>query len=451
MQRYEKYKDSGIDRLGEIPEHWEVKRFQSLFLLGKGLSITKADLKEEGVRCVNYGEIHSKYGFELKPEKHSLKFVDKSYLKTYPNALLKKGDFVFADTSEDISGSGNFTFLNSDISVFSGYHTVIARPIHKGESKFFAYQFDSTGIRQQIRCKVKGVKVFSITQSLLKEVQLFIPQLHEQKAISKFLDDKCEKIDSAIHLKEQQIEKLKEFRQITIHNAVTKGVRHFKGEIVPTKYSGIDWIGEIPKYWEVKRLKTYTELVNGYAFNSDEFVSEGIQLLRISNLYNNKLSLDRQPTFISKDSLSKYKDWVVSRGDILISLTGTLGKRDYGYAIIIEKDDMFFLNQRVAKITHHSIDKKYLLFILHSELFLAPLFSLPSGTKQANLSNDNILNIFITVPSIREQQEIVAYLEEQTSKIDKAIVQRQEQIVKLKEYKQSLINEAVTGKIKIIA
>lgn len=431
MQRYEKYKDSGIDWLGEIPEHWELNRLKHLFKEKK--KVLNFSLP---AGSISFGEVVFK-----DDEK-----IPESTKATYQEVL--KGDYLInpLNLNYDLI-SLRIALSDIDVVVSSGYIVIQdVIQLNKNYYKWLLHQYDVS----YMKLLGSGVRQ-TISFNNIANSELPYPNLGEQDVIANFLNDKCEKIDAAVDLKEQQIEKLNELRQITIHNAVTKGVSHLKGEALPMKDSEIDWIGEIPEHWEVKRLKTYTELVNGYAFNSDEFVSEGIQLLRISNLYNNKLSLDRQPTFISKDSLSKYKDWVVSRGDILISLTGTLGKRDYGYAIIIEKDDMFFLNQRVAKITHHSIDKKYLLFILHSELFLAPLFSLPSGTKQANLSNDNILNIFITVPSIREQQEIVAYLEEQTSKIDKAIVQRQEQIVKLKEYKQSLINEAVTGKIKIIA
>ncbi len=436
MQRYEKYKDSGIEWLGEVPEHWEDRKLGNI--LSPYSVKNRADLpllsitREKGV--IQRGE---------DPEDDNHNFIPDD-LKGYKH--LKIGQFGMNKMK---AWQGSYGYSNFEGIVSPAYYIFDISSNLLGE--YFSKTIRSKAYIPFFKKASDGVRIgqWDLSKQRMKEIPFFVPPLAEQKAITKFLDDKCGKIDGAINLKEQQIEKLKELRQITIQNAVTKGISHFKGEVVPTKDSEIDWIGEIPEHWEAKRLKTYTGLINGYAFNSDEFVSEGIQLLKIANLYNNKLSLDRQPTFISKDSLYKYKDWVVSRGDILISLTGTLGKRDYGYAIIIEKDDMFFLNQRVAKITHHSINKKYLLFILHSELFLAPLFSLPSGTKQANLSNDNILNIFIAVPPISEQEEIVAYLEDQTSKIDKAIAQKQEQIVKLKEYKQSLINEVVTGKLKV--
>ncbi|OCW72330.1 restriction endonuclease subunit S [Elizabethkingia anophelis] len=220
-----KFKDSGVEWIGEIPEHWEVRKLRFEFNLNKGLTITKENLTDEGIYCVNYGEIHSKYGFEVNPKIHPLRSVSDEYLDTNQNSLLKNGDFIFADTSEDLAGSGNFTYLNSNEMVFAGYHTVIARPKNSINSRFFAYEFDSQKFRNQIRTKMKGVKVFSITQSTLKDLIIWIPPFQEQLAITIFLDTKLEKISKAISLKQQEIEKLKEYKTVLIDNVVTGKVK----------------------------------------------------------------------------------------------------------------------------------------------------------------------------------------------------------------------------------
>lgn len=151
---------------------------------------------------MNYGEVHSKYGFELNPKKHELKCVSEDYLKKSPNSLLSDGDFVFADTSEDIEGSGNFTYLNGEHRVFAGYHTVIARPLGKTNKRFLAYLCDSLSYRGQIRQKVKGVKVYSITKGILKSTAIWLPKSEEQKSIVNFLDEKTAQIADAIAIKE---------------------------------------------------------------------------------------------------------------------------------------------------------------------------------------------------------------------------------------------------------
>ena len=217
-------KDSSVEWIGQVPEHWDIKRFRNLFDFGKGLSITKENLQDEGIPCVNYGEVHSRHGFEVIPERDALKCVDSKYL-VFNNSMLNKGDFVFADTSEDIEGSGNFTYLNSSTRIFAGYHTVITRLKITAIHRYIAYYFDSLSFRNQIRNKVKGVKVFSITQSILKGTFVLLPNLKEQQQIADYLDTQTAKIDQAIALKTAHIEKLKEYKSVLINDVVTGKVR----------------------------------------------------------------------------------------------------------------------------------------------------------------------------------------------------------------------------------
>ncbi|EAH8848895.1 restriction endonuclease subunit S [Campylobacter lari] len=214
------FKDSGIEWLGEIPQHWEIKKLKMLFILGNGLNITKADFVSYGIPCVSYGEIHSKYPCRLNATIHTLPFVSKTHLADKPQSLLQKGDFVFADTSEDIEGSGNFTSIQSDTPIFAGYHTITLKSKGKINSLYFSFLFDSIFTRNQIRKEVCGVKVFSITKSILKEVQCLIPSLKEQEQIANFLDKKCRKIDLLIEKTEKQIKLIKEYKTTLINQAV---------------------------------------------------------------------------------------------------------------------------------------------------------------------------------------------------------------------------------------
>ena len=220
-RKSDEMKDSGVEWLGDIPKDWAVKKFKYIFSLNKGLSITKVDLKEEGIPCVNYGEIHSRYRFELKPSIHKLKYVDELYLKYNTTSLLSYGDFIFCDTSEDIDGCGNFTCLNENSSIFAGYHTIIAKALKQINFRYMSYSFDSNSWRMQIRTRVSGVKVFSITQTILKETNIIMPYLLEQENIVKYLDVKCNEINSSICKIKLQIEKLKEAKQSLISEVVT--------------------------------------------------------------------------------------------------------------------------------------------------------------------------------------------------------------------------------------
>lgn len=457
IKRYDTYKDSGVEWLEEIPEHWEVKKLRFIFNLGKGLTITKQNLINEGVFCVNYGEIHSKYGFDLDTDRDVLKCVNEEYLISDPKSLIKNGDFVFADTSEDIEGSGNFTHLRSNNEIFAGYHTVIARSKNNLLPLFFAFVFDSTSFRNQIRTRVKGVKVYSITQSLLKETTVWIPPLSEQTAIANFLDRKTALFDQAISIKQKQIELLKERRQILIHQAVTKGLnqdaqdlkigrisndenhpeipKSSKSSSRPMKDSGVEWIGEIPEDWEVKRLKYVVSLV------SDKMLSKGNPLNYIGMENIESWTGNYIATNSETEGLANYfKD-----GDILF---GKL--RPYLAKVFLAKEEGICTTEFLVYRNGNEIYNWYLHLLMLSFEFINLIDSSTYGSKMPRANSDFIGNQLIPIPPIKEQIEIADYIEKATTKIATAISLKEQEIEKLKEYKSTLINSAVTGKIKIV-
>lgn len=214
-------KDSGVEWLGEVPKHWKVLQNRHIFDFSKGLSITKENLQATGIPCVSYGEVHSKLDLDFDPNLDDMKYVSENYLITNNNCLLNYGDFIFADTSEDFEGSGNFSYLNSKTPVFAGYHTVIARLKTEQNPRFFAYVFESNAHRKQIQTQVKGIKVFSITQGILKNIYSWLPPLTEQNAIVDYLDNECQKIEQLKIKQQQLINQLKEYRTSVISHAVT--------------------------------------------------------------------------------------------------------------------------------------------------------------------------------------------------------------------------------------
>lgn len=216
------FKDSGIEWIEKIPKNWELIPFKLAFNLNKGISITKDNLVDEGVPVINYGEIHSKYGFEFNPLENPLRCIDnKIFGQANSNTILQKGDFVFCDTSEDLEGSGNFTILNDDQLVVAGYHTIVAKSKINFDSRYLAYLFTSDDWRFQIRSRVYGIKLFSITQAILKNISLILPSYDEQLKISILLDTKVKAIDRTIQIKKAKIDKLAEYKKSLIYEYVT--------------------------------------------------------------------------------------------------------------------------------------------------------------------------------------------------------------------------------------
>ncbi len=214
-------KDSGIEWIGKIPKHWSINRIKNKFTLNKGLTITKSDLKDKGIPVINYGEIHSRYGFRFDTKIHPVKNVDEEYLIKNENSLIKKGDFIFADTSEDLDGSGNFTCYIGDTQCFAGSHTVILKPRKNINHLYFSYLFESLAFRAQIQEKVQGIKVFSITQGILKPLTLIIPTEQEQEQIVSYLDEQTSRIDKLNADKTKVIEELESYKKSLIYEYVT--------------------------------------------------------------------------------------------------------------------------------------------------------------------------------------------------------------------------------------
>lgn len=212
-------KDSGVDWITEIPKNWEAKPIKTLFTFSKGLSITKENLQESGAPVISYGQIHAKWNSGVTLHEELKRYVSENYFESSKTSLAHKGDFIFADTSEDLSGCGNCAYIDKNESVFAGYHTVILRPTQNVDTKYLAYLFLTDAWRSQIRQRVYGIKLFSVTQKILKNLSVIIPDNCEP--IIKFLDEKCAHIDLLVSMKEQKISYLNNYRKSLIYEYVT--------------------------------------------------------------------------------------------------------------------------------------------------------------------------------------------------------------------------------------
>lgn len=214
-------KDSGIEWIGKIPECWEIMTLKSLFDFGKGLPITKEDLRVSGEKVISYGQIHAKFNISTRIVNDMYRFVDSVYVDSHSNSIVKVGDFIFADTSEDLSGVGDFVYINDNDVIFAGYHSIILKSRMTTSNKYLAYLFLSDCWRSQLRSRVSGIKVFSISKNILSRVTVLFPSASEQQKIADYLDDKCAKIDEMIAIRNEQIDQLKEYKKSLIYEYVT--------------------------------------------------------------------------------------------------------------------------------------------------------------------------------------------------------------------------------------
>lgn len=424
FQKYAAYKHSGVEWLGEIPEEWEVKRFKNLFkeinersIEGNGdlLSVSqytgvtkKSDKIEEGDMLTTASSLEG-------------------YKKVYRNDLV---------SNIMLAWNGSLGF--SDYEGITSPAYSVYRLKKENSTKFFHYLLRSQLYKSEFKRKSSG-----IIESRLRlytddfyAIWSILPPLSEQIAIAAFLDDKTAKIDRAIAQKEKTIALLKERKQIIIQDLVTgkkvwNGKQNAWTEPAEVKHSGVEWIGEIPKDWEVKRLKYVLKIRNE----------------KVGGLNSNKIYVGMENI---ESNTGKY---IENKNDA------------EGLANVFYQDDILFgkLRPYLAKvylaefdgicspelIVYKSSNPKYFSKLLLSDDFIQIINASTYGAKMPRANSEFIGNQEIPIPSMKEQSLIVQEIETQSAKIDHAISIQEQQIEKLKEYKSVLIDSAVTGKIKI--
>ncbi len=286
----------------------------------------------------------------------------------------------------------------------------------------------------------------NIGMGVIGNLFVTVPPIQEQTTIAAFLDCETAKIDNLINEQKKLIELLKEKRQAVISTAVTKGLNPH----APMKDSGVEWLGEVPIGWEVKPIKKLGNIVSGYAFPSSDFVKEGeIRVLKISNIQTGYLDWSDE-SYLPKSSY--IDNFSVKNGDIIFALTRPIISTGIKAAVAtIGEGEIVLLNQRNALFRPFPIaERKFLYYILFDYNFKAAFENCIDSTgQQPNISPIDIGNIFVAVPTINEQTTIVAFLDQETAKIDNLIQQAQKATTLLQERRTALISAAVTGKIDV--
>lgn len=221
MGKGHEMKRSGVEWVDQIPTKWDVVRLKALFSFGKGLPITKENLVDEGIPVISYGQIHAKFNPGTRIVDELFRYVPDAYLKSNPESLVNKGDFLVADTSEDKGGCGNAVYVDREMTLFAGYHTIILKSLVGETNKYLSYLFKTDAWRSQIRTKVSGVKLYSISKKILSMITVILPPPAEQNEIVTILDKKCEDIDAIINEKEALVGELEQYKRSLIYDTVT--------------------------------------------------------------------------------------------------------------------------------------------------------------------------------------------------------------------------------------
>jgi len=423
-KRYEKYKDSGVEWIGEIPEHWELNKLKRLSNIITGNTPSKSEEEnydDEGIPWVKPDNIQDDGTVSETKERLSVIGLQKA-------RLIPKNSAIVCC----IGTVGKVGFTQQDCTTNQQINSIIFDRISIWNSKYGFYCLYSSKNEHEKYSNKVVVSILNKTQQ--GNIIMPVPSLDEQKAIVNFLDQKTAEIDALIADKEKLIQLLQEKRQAIITEAVTKGLN----PNVKMKDSGIEWIGEIPEHWNLRRIKYLANVRNVKAVDSDNDKT----YIGLENIESRtgKLLLNRN----DEQQLIGETANIFKKGDVLF---GKL--RPYLAKCIIADFDGRCTSELLVLRTTSYILPEYLYFLMLSPKFIDVVNSSTYGAKMPRASWDFIGNLQIPLPSIKEQEEIVEYLTEFIRRIDDLISDINTQIQKLKEYRQSLIFEAVTGKIDV--
>ncbi|HEG2611723.1 TPA: restriction endonuclease subunit S [Campylobacter jejuni] len=414
------FKDSGIEWLGEIPEHWEVVKINKIVTFVNGYAFENFDFNPIfEIPVIRIGDMQK----EKILYDNCLKTKEKEKLKQF---LISNNDILIA-----LSGAttGKIAFCDTDNKAYINQRVAIVR----SKLKLVKYYFLTRGFSLLIELACNGSAQPNISTKEIGEFKIPLPPLKEQEQIAKFLDEKCEKIANFIEKKEKLINLLKEQKQVLINETITKGL----DKNVNFKDSGIEWLGEIPEHWKLIKCKNFFVLKSipiGDLWNKTKLLSLTLNGVIERDINNPE---GKFPSDFSTYQIVKEGDLIFCLFDVaetprIIGLSKLNGMITSAYTIFEIKNQ----EKRFLEYFFIDLDNRKNLKFLYRGL-------------RNTISKEDLLNLKIPLPPLKEQEQIANFLDSEISKIDKIIEKIKKQIELIKEYKTTLINQAVCGRINL--
>jgi len=434
MNRYESYKPSDIDWVGQIPTHWET--VQPKYKLNR---VTRPiDDEDEVITCFRDGVV------TLRKNRREDGFTNS--IKEHGYQQIHPGDLVV----HEMDGFAGAIGISDSKGKSTPVYTVV-EPDDRTDLKYIAYllrEMSQTGKIESLARSIRE-RTTDFRWNMWSVIHFPFPPIEEQKLISRYLDKKTSQIDSLVEKIQKKIELLKEQRTSLIYHYVTKGL----DPNVEMKDSGIEWIGEIPRHWEVKKLKHIVSnkgLIRGPfggALKVDTFVPHGYKVYEQKNAIYNDFTLGT--SFIDEEKFEELNRFSIIENDILMSCSGTIGKT----ALVPKDVEPGIINQALLIIriqTALNILPEYIQTLFSSSFFQEQVIDNSQGGAMKNLVGIDIFrNVKIPLPNQTEQTNILKNIKFKCSVLDKRIDTELKRIELLKEYRQSLISSVVTGKVRV--
>jgi type I restriction enzyme S subunit len=431
MKRYDSYKDSGVEWIGEIPSHWFKSKVRYVTKEHRQGYYSSDSYSESGLKVVRITDLNDDRTISIQNSPfYALSDVEKERF------LLSEGDFLFPRTG----GVGRFGIFTDSTPSIYGSFLIRFRFNEEVLLRYMRYYFDSDFYLNQILSEIHGGVNQNVHVENIKDCILFFPNKNEQHQIVSYLDRKTEQIDSLIEKTRRKIELLKENRTSLINEAVTKGLNPH----VEMKDSGVEWIGEIPSHWVRKKLNYLSEKIGDGLHSTPKYVdSSEYHFINGNNLVNGSIKIFESTKCVDEEEyLKHYID--LNENTLLLSINGTIGNLSfYNNEKVILGKSSCYINLM------EDINRNFIYYVLLSSSVNKYFTFELTGTTIFNLSLNSIRNTPIVFPPLSEQHQIVSYLDKHTQLIDKTVSVEERRIELLKAYRQSLISEVVTGKRKV--
>jgi type I restriction enzyme S subunit len=436
--RYPKYKASGVEWLGEVPEGWEVSRIKWL-----GKTVTGGTPKTEEPAYWIDGDVpwlpSGKVQNNTINQEEADTFITKKALAESAAKLIRPGSALIALTGATCANAAYLTFEST-----ANQSVVGIEPQFNSNGRFLYFSLLSQ--REQVLTHKSGGAQGGINQEDVRNLVITAPPLPEQAAIAEFLDRETGKIDELVAKQRRLMELLKEKRQAVISHAVTKGLNPH----APMKPSGIEWLGDVPEGWEVGKLGYSCKLRGGFAFAASDFGTEGIVVVKMNNLKRGRLDLS-EAARIPETSCNK--SVALCDGDLVWGMSGSTGETGSlgNFARVQSADLPCQLNQRVGRFVADSskLDLTFLEQVIQTPYFYEQIMLLVTGTAQYNVSSEQVQSCIFARPPLSEQAAIIEFLDTELAKFDTLTAEAQRAIDLLQERRTALISAAVTGQIDV--
>ena len=437
----EQMKPSGIDWIKDIPSSWEINKVKylatepgTLFLDGDW--IESDVIEESGIRYLTTGNVGAGFYKEQGSGYISEKtFSELHCLNVYP------GDLMISRLNEPIGRSCIIPDTESRYVV--AVDNVVLRPNANYNKKFIMYGMNADGYAEHANMIARGATMSRISRSQLGQFWLAFPNIEEQQAIADFLDKECAQIDSIAADLEKQIALLQQYKKSLITETVTKGL----DKSVPMKDSGVEFFGKIPAHWKVSKTKYVADISIGLVTTmTANYVDEdGVPLIRNSNIRTNHID-DNGMVYLSKEFAKANIGRALHKGDIVTVHTGDVGTS----AIINETYHMSHgFATIISRLKTKTVNNQFLCWLYNSEIFKEMSIAYSTGDGRQNLNLYDFVDFYILIPTLKEQTEIVNWLNLKCTEIDNFIENKQQQLLLIQQHKKSLIYEYVTGKKRV--